>query len=270
MIKSAKAKKHVYVEKPFAGDVDELVAVCAANSVLFMDGTMWLHSIRTHKVSELIRSGKIGTVQRINAAFTFAAPSQEWIDGGNGRTDRRRETHGCFGDQGWYPISAILFGFGDELPERVQMLHVQKNKIDTIIACSGVLHFSGGRMAFFDCGCLLAHRSWVEFVGRDGIIRIDDLVGGDSRTGNFDAYFVPFVGSSRFTLGDQAGKDEIVTVDACDHVIKLVEDFIDEAKKLADGDTKQTWAARTATQHKVMVALFESAENDCKVVELAK
>ena len=71
----------------------------------------------------------------------------------------------------------------------------------------------------------LAHRSWFEVAGTNGIIRVDDQVGGDSRTGNFDAYFVPYVGSKQYILGDVNGKDELRQVEGCDHVISLVEDF---------------------------------------------
>ena len=66
---------------------------------------------------------------------------------------------GCFGDQGWYPISAILFAYDFELPEKVMMTHKRLNKVDTIVSCSGTLWFSNGRMASFDAGCELPHRS---------------------------------------------------------------------------------------------------------------
>lgn len=66
---------------------------------------------------------------------------------------------GCFGDQGWYPISAILFGFNFDLPVKVMMTHTSKNKLDTIISCCGTLWFSDGRMASFDAGCEAPHRS---------------------------------------------------------------------------------------------------------------
>ena len=46
---------------------------------------------------------------------------------------------GCLGDQGWYPLSAILWAFGWELPERVVTTSTTLNKIDTIVACSGVV-----------------------------------------------------------------------------------------------------------------------------------
>merc|ERR1719181_214623 len=108
---------------------------------------MWLHSIRTKHIKQQIDNGKIGAVKRVTASFTFKAPSDEWLQGGNGSTDKSREPFGCFGDQGWYPITAILFGFDYELPQKVQMSYTNLNKLDTIVSCGGTLWFSGGRMA---------------------------------------------------------------------------------------------------------------------------
>merc|ERR1712094_166618 len=105
---------------------------------------------------------------------------------------------GCLGDQGWYPLSAILWAYNWELPERVMATSTTFNTVDTIVACSGALFFSGGRMGFFDSGATRAHRSQYEIVGDAGTIWVDDLVGGQGRSGNFDAYFVPFVGSSSY------------------------------------------------------------------------
>ena len=54
-----------------------------------MDGTMWTHSIRTKDIKSKLKD--LGNIKRVNAAFSFPAPNQEWLDGGNGRTDKSRE-----------------------------------------------------------------------------------------------------------------------------------------------------------------------------------
>jgi len=129
---------------------------------------------------------------------------------------------GCFGDQGWYLISAILFGFGFELPTKVMMTYTKKNKIDTITSCAGTLWFSDGRMASFDAGCEAPHRSQFEIVGEKGVIKVEDLVGGQGRTGDFSAYEGPFTGSTQYTYGDVMGKDEIIYCEPNDHARQLV------------------------------------------------
>ncbi|WP_203300407.1 Gfo/Idh/MocA family protein [Marinobacter sediminum] len=263
--KAARAGKHVYAEKPLADGVEDAIEVCKENGGQFMDGTMWLHSNRTHEIEQRIANGDIGEVRRVTSAFTFKAPNKEWYEGGNGRTDKTREPMGCFGDQGWYPISATLWSFNYELPEKVQMTHVSKNSIDTIVACGGTLWFSGGRMATFDAGCELAHRSQVETVGDAGLIKIEDLVGGQGRSGFFGAYGEPFTGSSYYILGDVDGKDTEQQVEPCDHVVKLVEKF---SSIVLSGELESQWPERSMACHKVMSALFESAESDGAVVAL--
>lgn len=255
--KAAQAGKNVYAEKPFADGIEEAIQVCREQGVQFMDGTMWLHSTRTHEIAQRIANGDIGPLRRVTAAFTFKYPDKAWLEGGNGRTDKTREPMGCFGDQGWYPIGAILWLYNYALPERVQMTFVSKNTVETIVGCGGTLWFSEGRMATFDCGVELPHRSQYEAVGETGLIRVDDLVGGQGRSGDFSAYEGAFTGSSHYFLGDVMGKDVEVRVEPCDHVVKLVEAY---SEIVLSGKVDAQWPERTLACHRVMAALFASAE----------
>jgi len=161
---------------------------------------------------------------------------------------------------GWYPLSAILWAYDWELPERVIATSTTLNTVDTIVACSGVLYFSGGRIGFFDCGCTRAHRSQYEIVGDAGSIRVDDLVGGQGRTGNFAAYETPFVGSSSYTQGDVMGKDEVVQAEPCDHVNELTSAFASCVQAVLEGGKPDPdWPRRSLAVHTVMSAVFESA-----------
>lgn len=266
------AGKHVYVEKPMAGtvgDIEKLIAAAEEKKVQWMDGTMWYHSFRTKAIEEKIKSGDIGAVQRVIASFTFKAPDEAWLNGGNGRTDKTREPFGVFGDMGWYPTTATLMAFGWELPEKVMATHTRLNKVDTIVECCATFWFSGGRSAVIDCGATMAHRSQYEVVGETGIIRVDDLVGGAGRTGNFDAYFKPFKGSGSYVLGDGAGKDRRVKTQACDHVDLLVEDFVKRVNTIKGGGSPDPeWPRRTLAVHKVMSAVFESTQKGGAAVTL--
>ncbi len=261
--KAAQAGKHVYAEKPFADGIEEAIQVCQEQGVQFMDGTMWLHSTRTHEMEQRIANGDIGPVRRVTAAFTFKYPDKAWYEGGNGRTDKTREPMGCFGDQGWYPIGAILWSYNYALPERVQMTFVSKNSVDTIVHCGGTLWFSDGRMATFDSGCELPHRSQFEAVGETGLIRVDDLVAGQGRSGDFSAYEGSYTGSGHYFMGDVLGKDVEVQVAPCDHVVKLVETY---SATVLSGKVDPQWPERTLACHKVMAALFASAEGGGGVV----
>jgi len=216
-----------------------------------------------------IKSGAIGEVRRITAAFTWPAPDDEWLNGGNGRTDKTREPQGMLGDSGWYPISAVLFGYGWDLPEKVMATHSKFNKVDTIIECSATLWFSGGRMAVIETAATYCHRSQLEIVGTEGLIRVDDLVGGQGRSGNFAAYEKPYVGSGTYVLGDKSGKDMRVKVKRCDHVDRLVEDFVNCVTAIKEGGAPDAdWPKRSLAVHRVLEAIFESATKGGTAVTL--
>ncbi|KAM3130927.1 hypothetical protein pb186bvf_016950 [Paramecium bursaria] len=255
-IKAAKAKKHVLVEKPLPGvdtpeDIKAMIDACFENNVQFLDGTMWVHSKRTQDISQ--RKKELGQIRIVTAALTFKAPSEEWLQGGNGRTNKNQEPQGCLGDQGWYPIISILFAYDFELPQRVQLTFTQKNKVDTIIQASGFLQFSNNRIAYFDCGVTVAHRSNLEIIGENGVIRVDDLVGGQGKSGKFNAYFENFTGSERYFHDDVSGKEQVIQVEPCNHTQLMIEKFAELSKNV-----DHTWGQRSLAVQTVLAALYKS------------
>ena len=94
---------------------------------------------------------------------------------------------------------------------------------------------------------------------------LDSLVhvGGQGRSGNFAAYERRFVGGGHYFLGDVMGKDTEVKVEPSDHVVKLVERFSGIVLK---AKVDPQWPERTLACHRVMAALFASAEGGCGVV----
>jgi hypothetical protein len=99
------------------------------------------------------------------------------------------------------------------------------------------------------------------------VVKVDDLVGGQGRTGNFGAYEEPFVGSGRYIKGDVTGKDEVVEVEACDHVDALVDDFTACVNAIkAGGKPDPDWPRRSLCVHTAMSAIFESAQQGCATV----
>lgn len=265
--------KHVYSEKPHSGTVSELkgiIDLAASSGKQWMDGTMWYHSKRT-KAMEKAKQ-ELGNVRRVSASFTWGngLVDQAWIDGGNGRTDPKREPFGFLGDSGHYPISAVAWAFNWELPVKVQALHVKKNKIGAVITCEAFLWFKNGGRAIIDCSCECPHRSQFEVVCDKGVIKIDDLVGGQGRSGDFAAYFGPFVGSDRYVVGDEHGKDTIVHVEACDHENCLVEEFCSSVQAVRNGSSPNPeWGKRALCTHTIMASIFESCMRDGVAVELS-
>ena len=72
--KAADHGKHILCEKPLtvtAAESEKLVAYCRSKGVRLMDGFMWPHHPRTHKLRKFLDSGAIGEVKKVIAAFTF-------------------------------------------------------------------------------------------------------------------------------------------------------------------------------------------------------
>jgi len=125
-------------------------------------------------------------------------------------------------------------------------------------------------MATFDAGCEAPHRSHFEIVGEKGVIKVEDLVGGQGRTGDFSAYEGPFTGSTQYTQGDVMGKDEIIFCEPNDHARQLVCTFNNILRKMEAGQEHDgaEWSRRTLAVHTVMCKLFESSENGGTMEEL--
>jgi predicted dehydrogenase len=269
------AKKHVYLEKPMGGtiqDIENLIELAKENKVQWFDGTMWFHSRRTKEISSKLQNKVIGDLHHVNSSFTFKAPNDEWLNGGNGRTDKTLEPMGCLGDQGWYPLAAILFAFGfNEMPIKVMASSFAFNSVDTIVSCAGTLWFEGGKLATFNCGCTCAHISQFEIVGTNGSIVVNDLVGGQGRTGNFSAYEEQFVGSDTYVQGDMMGLDTKMHVESSDHVDDLVTSFISKIKTIKSGGNPDSeWPKRSLMIHTVMSKIFESVMSDGDIIKLTK
>jgi len=59
---------------------------------------MWLHSTRTLELEKKLKEKEIGEILMVNSSFTFMHPNEEWLQGGNGRTNKAQEPMGCLGD----------------------------------------------------------------------------------------------------------------------------------------------------------------------------
>lgn len=70
---AAEKKKHVLLEKPTAlhvGELDRILKACESNGVQFMDGTMWMHNPRTHKMREFLSNPTLfGQLKSVTLSF---------------------------------------------------------------------------------------------------------------------------------------------------------------------------------------------------------
>ena len=166
--KAADRGKHVLVEKPMcptAPEAADLLAYCRARRVRLMDGFMWPHHPRTHRIRQMLDDGAIGQVQRVTSAFTFKMDPLA-------TTNIRLQPAmggGSLLDVGCYPVYGIRWAFRAE-PVRAFARAQMFNGVD--VEMSGHLLFADGGVASFDCGFTLPYRPWMEIVGTKGSIRI--------------------------------------------------------------------------------------------------
>ena len=109
---AANAGKHILLEKPVAlsaEDFQQMILVCEQNSVLLMDGTMFMHHPRTIALQEILRSPEAGVLRRVNACFNFST-DEEFLRT-NIRVRSDGDPLGVLGDLGWYCIRLGLVAF---------------------------------------------------------------------------------------------------------------------------------------------------------------
>lgn len=177
------AGKHVLCEKPMgltAAECREMIAAAETQRVLLMEAFMYRYTPRTQKVVEVVRSGALGEIRQVNAAFRF-------------RLDRpsiklqRELGGGSLYDVGCYPINFVGLmvdtlaggqpGAGG-LPERIAADAVWENGVDMNFAA--LLHYRSGLMATIQSG-LNAHRQiYAEVIGTQGTLQVTDAFLGDS------------------------------------------------------------------------------------------
>jgi D-xylose 1-dehydrogenase (NADP+, D-xylono-1,5-lactone-forming) len=169
--KAAERGKHVLCEKPLtptAAEAVELVAFCKARKICLMDGFMWPHHPRTAQIRQFIDQGGIGKVVRASGTFTYRmAP----MNPGNIRLQPEL-AGGSLLDVGCYPVFGIRWAFGEE-PVRVWADARYRHGVD--VEMTGVLWFADGRVATFDCAFTQPFRQWLEIVGENGTILVQDM-----------------------------------------------------------------------------------------------
>lgn len=183
VIRAAEAGKHVICEKPCAKnlrDLKEMIAVCEANGVQFMDGVMFEHSKRPALMRKVLDDGKtVGKIRRINTHFSISA-GEEFL-ANNIRMRDDLEPHGALGDLGWYCVRLPLWTMKWKLPRRVsgRLLDVYKHpkgKAAVPATFSGEMFFDGGVTVGFYCSFLTGFEQHATISGTHGYLRLEDFV----------------------------------------------------------------------------------------------
>lgn len=145
ILKCVNYKKHILCEKPAALNSNELLKLlraCYNNQIIFLDGVMFMHNTRLHKIRGKIDKekvlGKTG-VREVSSAFCFRGDEDFFKN--NIRIKNNCDPLGCLGDLGTYNIRFSLFAFNFEMPEFVQGEVVTENEYGVPLHFQGKLIF---------------------------------------------------------------------------------------------------------------------------------
>lgn len=171
VIEAAKNGKHILCEKPAAltaKETAEMIEVCEAENVLFMEAFMYYFHPQHARVKEIIASGEIGEVTYMTASFSFYLAEEN-------RAANIRMSHekggGSIYDVGCYGIHAIRNVLGME-PASVHVHPVIDAKMNVETAAVGHLTFEDGISATFDCSFNAAMRHEYRIHGTEGSITV--------------------------------------------------------------------------------------------------
>ena len=167
-VRALDAGKHVLCEKPLAltvAEVDAIAAAAARNERHAVEAFMYLHHPQTLRALEIARSGALGPLQVVSAAFSFLLdyPNDPRIDPTIGG--------GSLWDVGCYPVSIARRIAGEEPDAVAGFARFDERGVDRTFV--GQLRFPSGLLAHFESGFAAADRERVEIVGSDATLVID-------------------------------------------------------------------------------------------------
>ncbi|AQT79163.1 oxidoreductase [Mycolicibacterium litorale] len=159
------AGKHVLVEKPFtanAAEAAEIAELSAKSDRVVMEAIQFRHHPLTRRVEEVIASGELGTLQRVDVALcvllpTFKANCYNYDLAG-----------GAMMDAGSY-VTNMARTFGGSTPEVVSaQAKLQKPRVDR--AMTAELRYAGGHTGRLECALFSGKMFWAraKVVGDQG------------------------------------------------------------------------------------------------------
>src|SRR6516162_5675332 len=110
-IRAAKARKHVLCEKPMATSVEQsraMIQACESARRKLMIAYRCQYEPANLRAVQLIREGKLGSIQSIESAFGFPIAPNEW------RLDKKLSGGGPLVDVGIYCLNACRYLTGAE------------------------------------------------------------------------------------------------------------------------------------------------------------
>ncbi len=241
VIATARAGKHVLVDKPFAVDAAqavEMVHACREAGVQLLEGFMYRYDPRHARLRQLVAEGAIGDLRQINTAFCFPITR----DPANVRLSTEL-AGGALGDLGTYCVSVSRLHMGGE-PRRLAAQMTDDPEFGVDFDGNALLEFDDGRTAMVAFSFLSSRRHFLELVGTDGTLRVERHVLAPGESTSIETHTLRGVVTELFPPFDTYQAE----------VENLGDAIRGEAAPLVDGD-------EAIRQMRVLDAVRESARS---------
>ncbi len=276
VVKAAEAGKHVIGEKPAALDaaqVQEMIDACRQHQVQYMDGVMFMHSLRLPMVRKVMEEIPLGPIRRLASQFCFSGGDD--FERQNIRMDSRLEPYGCLGDLGWYNIRFCNWLRGEQMPALVRGRVLQWMQGPTSPGkvpgeFDAELIYDDGSSATFYNSFRTQHQQWVHVSGTSGTLEIDDFVlpyrGSELRVRTTHDHFR--VENCTFHMENHIKHFAVDEYDAGHHTAQEVRMFRAFADAVLSGKLNDDWPQWALSTQRITDACFKSALNDGAAVSL--
>jgi xylose dehydrogenase (NAD/NADP) len=239
-IKAMQNGKHVLCEKPFAlnlEEFDQVRAVAQETGMAIAEAFMYRHHPQTKIARQMIDDGRLGDVTVVRGVFTFKMGSRENVRlvpewGG-----------GSLWDVGCYPMSIAQYFLGGA-PQRVfgdQWIGAEG--VDEVFV--GQMHYDEDRMAQFTCGFRNPEHAYVEVLGTNGRLILNNP-------------FKPGLTDNQFLIENEEGVTEEIPLPEADLYLGEVEDL---QSAILDGTEPYITLEETGDHIRTILALYKSAES---------
>ncbi|KAG0504113.1 hypothetical protein KC19_12G158100 [Ceratodon purpureus] len=277
VLKAAAKKKHILIEKPPAHTVKELDVMLEAlqkNGLQYMDGTMWMHHPRTHKMEAVLHdSSTIGRICEVHSTFNYSAEVAYRRKGGlsaDVRGNPNLDGLGALGDIGWYCVRGILWAYDYEMPKSVTAHPgASYNEKGVIVSCGATFVWEDGRTATFTTSFNTGHVMKLLVVGVNGSLENDDFVlpARADRAG----FKVVSNTSWKDVLGGWNRTEDVqeVTLEIPQEA-HMVREFARLVASIRDGSgaVEPRWAEISRKTQVLLDAVKESIENGLKTIDV--
>lgn len=167
VLATAAARKHVLCEKPMAvteAQTRGMAEACDVAGVLLIEAFMTPFHPRSATIDACLRSGELGSIRHVDAAFTFRLAQAD-----NYRWSAERGG-GALLDVGIYCLSPVLTAIGSQ-PATVTARSTKTHNVDATTAAW--LEWSTGATASVVTSIELAERQSLLVCGTDGTLAVD-------------------------------------------------------------------------------------------------